>query len=154
LLVERESLLAHVDGDVPVMELEHHLGGQGLTLAVSPLPSPHVTIGDWLAAGAPGARSFWVDPADHLVAGFQAETAKGVQLAVRPAPRRSVGPDFFALGFGTQGSMVRFLRVSLRVHERAPMRALYDGMPQRADAPISADERALLESLAEAIKGR
>lgn len=145
--IERESLLVHVDGDTSVAELERQLGLQGLTLAVSPLPEPNVSVTAWLAQGAPGSRSFWEDPADHLVAGFSAETPAGVALQMRAAPRRSVGPDFFALGFGTGESGIRFLRVALRIHVKESLGALPSASSPPRDLPVTATEAALFRSI-------
>jgi len=152
--IDRESLLVHVDGDTAVADIERQLGLQGLTLAVSPLPEPNVSVTAWLAQGAPGSRSFWQDPADHLVAGFHAETPAGVALQMRAAPRRSVGPDFFALGFGTGESGVRFLRVALRIHAKDSLAALPSASSAEPDPPVTATEAALFRSIEGALKSR
>ena len=36
-----------------------------------------LTVADWLARGAPGAPTAFLDPADHLVAGLTARLADG-----------------------------------------------------------------------------
>ena len=152
--IERESLLVHVDGDTSVAELERQLDLQGLTLAVCPLPEANVSVNAWLAQGAPGARSFWDDPADHLVAGFRAETPAGIALQMRAAPRRSVGPDFCALGFGTGESGVRFLRVALRIHTKDSLGMLPSATALQPDPPLTATEAALFRSIEGALKAR
>jgi FAD/FMN-containing dehydrogenase len=131
--------------------LEGWLRESGLTLAAD-LPVASVTVGDWLAAGAPGHRDRWLDPADQLVAGLSATLKDGRTIVVRPMPRRSVGPDLVALFFGAQHRFGRIDEAWLRVHrtsERLP-----EGPPfvYPRDPPLSDDERALADGVAAAMK--
>src|SRR5262249_40944929 len=75
-------------------------------------------------AGARGAPDPWLDPVDHAVAGFSAALPSGAALDVRPAPRRAVGPDLFALFFGTKGRVGSITSAHLRVHSHSRARPL------------------------------
>ena len=113
--VDTASQLVHARGDATLVEVERALAAAGLTLGIDPAaagapPLGETTVAAWIAAGAPGAPDAWLDPVDHLVAGFTARLASGADLAVRPAPRRAVGPDLFALfhGAGERAGVITF----------------------------------------------
>jgi alkyldihydroxyacetonephosphate synthase len=149
--VDRESLLAHVRGDDTLAAVERELEAQGLTLGVGEDAPMGATFAEWIASGAPGAPLPWHDPADHLVAGFAAKLADGRVLDVRPAPRRSVGPDLFALVFGRGGRALPLVSAHVRVHVRgarrpvAPMQWKGDPPPSDAEAALwAAVERELV----------
>ena len=59
----------------------------GLSLGLDELPDADVAT--WLGRGAPGAPDAWLDPADHLVAGYAVELPQGGGLHIRPCPRRA-----------------------------------------------------------------
>ena len=149
ITLDRESLLADVPASLPVSHLEAWLAERGLTLGITDAPpSP---IGEWIASGAPGSRDPWLDPADHLLAGYTSHFRDGGHVVVRPAPRRSVGPDLFGLILGGEARFATLSRVSIRVHtmgtvlpETAPFK------PDR-DPPMSDGEAALLERIADAL---
>ncbi len=147
IAIDRESLLAHASGEVGVSELERALGAEGLTLDLSPAPG-ELTVAEWIGAGGPGARSPWLDPADHVLAGFEARLPSGELLAVRPAPRRAVGPDLLALFWGLGGRFGQVVSAHLRVHRA--------GVPRARTAPFAPPDRPLDDSevaLLEAIAG-
>jgi alkyldihydroxyacetonephosphate synthase len=100
--LDRESQLVHVHGEAKLAEVERALGSAGLTLGLGgdAPPLDATTVAAWIAGGARGSPDPWLDPVDHLVAGFGARFASGADLEVRPAPRRAVGPDLFALFLG------------------------------------------------------
>ena len=148
--VDRESLLAHVRGDDTLAAVERALAAEGLTLGVADDAPMGSTFAAWIAQGAPGAPLPWHDPADHLVAGFAAKLPDGRILEVRPAPRRSVGPDLFALVFGRGERGLPLVSAHVRVHLRgarrpvAPMHWRGDPAPSEAEAALwAAVEREL-----------
>jgi alkyldihydroxyacetonephosphate synthase len=115
IALDRVSLLADVAADVTVSDLEAHLAREGLTLGLGALPD--VSLGAFLARGAAEAAPPWDDPADHLVAGFTARNVgTGEHLVVRAAPRRSTGPDLFALVAGMNERYFVLERATVRVH--------------------------------------
>ncbi len=140
--IDRVSLLASVDGATELGALERVLGEAGLTLRAGDAGGA-ASVGDWLAAGAPGARDRWLDPADQIVAGLEATLSGGRRLRLRPAPRRSVGPDLTALLLGARGRYGRIDRAWLRVHRvegarptSAPFEHARDPAPNAGEAAI------------------
>jgi len=149
--LDRESLLVSAPGDAHVHELERFLEGEGLTLDLSPMPD--ATIADWLGRGANGSRSPWLDPADHLLAGFEATLKDGRRLEVRPAPRRAVGPDMLSLFFGTENRFGTFTRAWLRVHPKLVTRPA-TGPFDAKDAALERGEHALWDALEKELSSR
>jgi len=109
--LDHESLLVHARGSERLADLEIALAKDSLTLDVDPIPD--TTVAAWLESGAEGARSAWLDPADHLVAGITTS-----EFRMRPAPRRAVGPDLLSLVLGMGGRFVHIESVWLRVHRK------------------------------------
>jgi alkyldihydroxyacetonephosphate synthase len=145
--LDRESLLVSVAGHVLLRELERTLNESGLTLDAAP-PSPDLTVGRWLARGAPGSRDPLLDPVDQRFAGMDATLAHGPRLSIRPAPRRSVGPDLTALLIGTEEKIGRIDRAWLRVHRTGVTRPVSPPVDFDRDPPVSAGEQALLDFIA------
>ncbi|AGP42168.1 FAD-binding oxidoreductase [Sorangium cellulosum] len=131
-VIDRDALLVHAAGEARLGEVERALEQRGLTLALDfGAASRELTLDAWIAAGAPGAPDPWSDPVDHLVAGFTARLASGAELAVRPAPRRAVGPDLFALFLGVGGRVGAVTSVHLRAHGASRPRALPTSLPRQ-----------------------
>ena len=105
------------------------------------------------ADGARGARDAWRDPADHLVAGFVARLADGSELIVRPAPRRSVGPDLFALALGMRGRFMTIVRAWLRVHDLGAAEAETAAFVSPRDPSMTEGEARFVERIASALGG-
>lgn len=149
--LDRESLLLRVPGDARMQDVMRLLETEGLELPLESAP-PDVTVAQWLARGAPGARGRFVDPADQLVAGATLRLKSGELIELRPAPRRSVGPDLFALVFGQDERFATVVHADLRVLypntacESAPFRA--------SDPPLDDGERRLLDAIAAALDER
>lgn len=140
VVIDGASLLAQLEGTLPLAEAEAALAREGLTLGVEPLPAG-ATVGAWLAEGAPGAPSPWLDPVDHLIAGLEATMKDGSRLVLKPAPRRAVGPDLIALLFGTRGRFGSFDKVWLRVHRKTSPRAEPHAFEAPELAPTEAEQR-------------
>lgn len=154
--VDAVSLLVDTAASATLDQVEASASALGLTLAVEGLDQrgSH-PVGDWIGGGAHGAFDPWADPADHLVAGFEADLPDGRHLVVRPSPRRSVGPDLFALFLGTGHRYGRLTRLWLRVHRKdtspAFVRSARAGTfaPEGpGDGPLSDGERQILDALA------
>jgi alkyldihydroxyacetonephosphate synthase len=143
--LDETSLLVDVSGDVRVADVEAALAARGLTLGLTGT-TYEGTIAEWLANGAPGARSAWLDPVDHLIAGFTARLGDGRVLDVRPAPRRAVGPDQLALFFGTGGRFGVVASAWLRVHRVGAPRPVTPFVHE--EPSVGTDERALWDALA------
>lgn len=149
--IDPTSLLVGVPASRTLDALETALAARGFTLGVAldrAGPSD-ITIGDWLAKGAPGAASVFADPADHLVAGLEATLPDGKRLEVRPGPRRAVGPDLTALAIGTHRRLASVEHAWLRIHRRdarRPAMPLPEGVD--LDPPVSAEEARLIDAIA------
>jgi alkyldihydroxyacetonephosphate synthase len=150
-VLDRVSLLVSAPGDARIADLEHFLEGEGLTLDLSPLPD--ATVAAWLGHGAKGSRSPWLDPVDHLVAGFEATLKDGRRLEVRPAPRRAVGPDMLSLFFGTEDRFGSFTRAWLRVHRKDVVRPTTAPFEAK-DPPLERGEHALWDALEKELSSR
>jgi len=121
--LDRASQLVHARGDATLAQVEQVLAAAGLTLGLDAAPG-EMTVAAWIAAGARGAPDPWLDPVDHLVAGFTARLASGADLEIRPAPRRAVGPDLFALFLGAEERAGVITSAHLRAHGRLAARVL------------------------------
>ena len=150
ITLDRDSLLVHADADQTLGELERALEHEGLSLDIE--LAPETTASEWIASGAPGARNAWLDPADHLLAGFSARIrATGDTFAVHPAPRRAVGPDLASLLSGMRDRWLALESVWLRVHRKdapRPRTAPFEG----DDPALDPSEAALFEAIDEALR--
>ncbi len=143
--IDRGSQLVRVAATATLDEVERALAREGLTLALGPgAPPGHTTVDAWIAAGARGAPDPWADPVDHLVAGFTARFASGAELEVRPAPRRAVGPDLFALFLGAEGRAGALTSATLRAHGPSRARPLPTALDR--DPPLDAREAAWIDA--------
>jgi alkyldihydroxyacetonephosphate synthase len=145
--IDEASLLACVDGGTELAALERRLAASGLTLDArfAEAGGAGVTVDEWLARGAPGARDRWLDPVDQLVAGLDATLVDGRSLRIRPAPRRAVGPDLSALFVGAGGRFGHVDTAWLRVHARGVARPVSPSFRHDRDPPLSSDEASLLD---------
>jgi alkyldihydroxyacetonephosphate synthase len=150
--IDRQSLLVRVEGGEELGALEGRLNQEGLTLAVA-VPAPSLRVAEWLERGAPGSRDRWLDPVDHLVAGLDATLPDGRQISIRPAPRRSVGPDLFALFVGANGRFGRIDRAWLRVHGRGISLPTSPAFEYERDPALADEERALLDDIDDSLTG-
>ena len=148
--LDRASMLVHAPGGARLGDVQARLAAEGLALC-SALPAEQ-TVAEWVAAGLPGAPDAWLDPVDHVVAGFTARLASGAPIAVRPSPRRAVGPDLFALfhGAGDRAGVVTsaWLRVARasgadRASLPRPLATSLDRDPPADDAETAWIDRAL-----------
>ena len=147
--LDRASMLVHAPGAASIGDVARALSADGLTLrrAGAALPMEK-TIASWIAEGLPGAPDPWLDPVDHLVAGFTAQLASGAPIAVRPAPRRAAGPDLFALFSGMQRKVGEITSAWLRVERDGggatgrPLETSLDRDPPLSDAEITWIDRA------------
>lgn len=153
IVLDPESLLVDVDAKVTLGELERALDDRGCTLgAPAAAEHPELAIGAWLAEGAPGSFDPWSDPPDHLLAGLTMDLPGGDALDVRAAPRRAVGPDLIALGFGTRGRFGRIVRASLRVHRKGTTRPRTAAFHLERNPPVSDGEERLFTAIARELR--
>lgn len=156
IAIDTASLLVGVPASKKLDALETALAARGFTLGVAldRAGPQEITVGDWLAKGAPGAASVFADPADHLVAGLEATLPNGQRLEVRPGPRRAVGPDLTALAVGTHRRLASIEHAWLRIHRRdarRPAMPLPEGVD--LDPPVSAAEARWIDAIAKELGG-
>jgi alkyldihydroxyacetonephosphate synthase len=152
--LDRASLLVELDAGAILGVCEAALQAEALTLGLEAIDAKlaaSVTVGAWLAQGAPGARDPWCDPADHLVAGLTATLKEGQTLTIRPAPRRAVGPDLIALVVGMNERYARVEWAWLRVHRRDAARPESHPFVAERSPPVSEDEARLLDAIRDAL---
>jgi alkyldihydroxyacetonephosphate synthase len=142
------SLLVHVNASVSFASVEAALRLEGLTLDAGDYGG---TVGEWLAEGAPGARSAWLDPADHVVAGFSARASGRPPFALCPAPRRAVGPDLLSLVLGMRGRLLTLESVWLRVQRTGAPRPTCEAF-QDDNEELTDDERSLYALIEDALR--
>jgi len=150
ITLDRASMLVQAPGSAKLAHVAEAVAREGLALGAGRSDFPREkTVSEWIAAGLPGAPDPWLDPVDHTVAGFTARLASGASFAVRPGPRRAVGPDLFALFQGMRGKAGEITSAWLRVHraEASGGAAIGRGLPRPLDTSI---ERNPLANEAEA----
>jgi alkyldihydroxyacetonephosphate synthase len=155
--IDPVSLLVEVTAWKTLDALETELAARGFTLGVAleqagpanaTTGAPgSITVGDWLAKGAPGAASLFADPADHLVAGLLATLPDGQRLEVRPGPRRAVGPDLTALLIGAHRRLGTVDRAWLRIHRRDARRPALPLPGRDLDPPVTVAEARLIDAI-------
>ena len=143
--IDRESLLVGVPGAATLASIEKAIAGHELTIGV---PVTDETVADWLARGAPGAKCSFADPADHLVAGLTGTLDGGRRVEVRPAPRRSVGPDLVALFVGANERFGTIEHVWLRVSPKGARDVTSPVGDLDLDPPLSDEEARLVDAIA------
>jgi alkyldihydroxyacetonephosphate synthase len=141
------SLLVQVAGTSTLAEVDERLGVRGLSLGLSDaaVDKDTTSVDSWIGKGSPGAPDPWLDPVDHLVAGYTAELPSGAVLDIRPCPRRAVGPDLYSLFHGTEGRAGRVHAVHLRArgHTAEPLETPLDREPAMDTAEEAWVERVL-----------
>jgi alkyldihydroxyacetonephosphate synthase len=145
------SLLIEADGFESIADVEAFLAAKGLTLGLvidAKIAAMNVT--SWIAGGSPGARSPFVDPADHVLAGLTGFLGSR-EIDIRPGPRRAVGPDLVALFAGTGDRLGRVTRAWLRVHRREAVRPQMDLPRIDLDPPVTNSESRLVDAIRAAI---
>ncbi len=147
--IDHESLLVRVDANISLGELEAALQAHHLTLGLVTIDESS-RVGEWIAAGAQGVRAAWLDPADHLVAGYVA-TFGGKRVEIRPAPRRATGPDLFSLVFGQQDRIARLQQAWLRVH-RADAKVPRTAPFRHEDPAWTEDEERLTQAIQQQVE--
>ncbi|MBX3183292.1 MAG: FAD-binding oxidoreductase [Polyangiaceae bacterium] len=150
--VSQEDCLITARGEARLAEVEAEVARRGLTLGLAPDTDLSISVADWLARGAPGARDAYSDPVEQRLAGFVARLPSGEQLGVRPTPRRAVGPDLSALLLGMDGQCLELEQATLTAHPRGQRsRDLPFAGPR--DPAVSTEERALVEHVARTVRG-
>jgi alkyldihydroxyacetonephosphate synthase len=151
--LDEASLLATFSGELALDRAEALLESHGLTLGLTSRPEPSLDVARWIAQGLPGAADPWSDPVAQPIAGLTARLHRGGTLVIRPAPRRAVGPDLFALfaGAGERIGVVQTATLCVRRRGAPTARALPFAIER--NPPLSQGERTAWERLVSELKG-
>jgi FAD/FMN-containing dehydrogenase len=141
VILHHDDHLVEVEATQSLSAVEAYCVSKGFSLRLE--TTPDMPIGAWIAEGAPGSRSVFLDPADHLIAGLHGVLKNGKSLRIPPCPRRAAGPDMVAL---FQGQWARFgtvERVWLRVHAKDAARPLF-GFARDTNPKLTSMEEVML----------
>lgn len=147
-VLDWRSQTIHVAGNHRLRDVDEAAKVAELSLGLTGDVDRDTSVEAWLAAGAAGAPDAWLDPVDHLVAGYAAELPRGGGLAIRPCPRRAVGPDLWSLFQGTEGRAGRIHSAHLRVRGPAPTPL---ATPLDRDPPLDPTEATWIERAVSAV---
>jgi len=153
IAVDDHSLLAHAPANVRLSAIEEEARKVSATLRLD-AAMLNVTLGAWIEAGCPGAVDPFIDPVDHALAGLDARIPDGRILRVRPAPRRAVGPDLFALFVGTRGRFGQPLAAHVRLHRDGARTATTGPVTFERDPSPTEGEKRLCDAIETALTAR
>lgn len=145
--IDEDSLTVTALGTTTLGALEARLAARGLTLGLSAGFDPALDIARFVAQGLPGTADPWSDPVRQPLAGLVAEIHGGGRLVVRPAPRRSVGPDLCALFVGAAERIGVVEQATLTVERVGVSRARTLPFEIDRDPALDRDERSAWERL-------
>jgi alkyldihydroxyacetonephosphate synthase len=136
--LDRVSALAELPGNLALADAESFLASQGHSLGIElGAIGPRMNVSEWIGLGMPGTPDRFADPVTTTLAGFSARLRDGRRIAVRPSPRRAVGPDLSALFVGMRGAF--------GVIERASVLALPAGAPRALPLEFSGEREPELD---------
>jgi alkyldihydroxyacetonephosphate synthase len=124
--VDRESLLLRVQAGMRARELEHRLGGEGLTLGHFPQSFEYVSLGGCAATRSAGQASTGYGRFEELVRGVRLIAPAG-EIALPAFPASAAGPDLRQLIVGSEGALGVISSLDLQVH-RAPSEQACEGV--------------------------
>eukprot|EP01095_Lingulamoeba_sp_RSL-Kostka_P002218 TRINITY_DN13097_c0_g1_i1.p1 TRINITY_DN13097_c0_g1~~TRINITY_DN13097_c0_g1_i1.p1 ORF type:complete len:634 (+),score=276.85 TRINITY_DN13097_c0_g1_i1:60-1961(+) len=101
--VDRESLLACVEGGMIGKELEARLGMMGLCFGHEPDSHEFSTLGGWVATRASGMKKNTFGNIEDLVIHIKMATSIGTVEKNCAVPRISTGPDIHEMMLGSEG---------------------------------------------------
>ena len=95
---------------------EQELQARGYSMGNFPQSIALSTVGGWVATRASGQHSTRYGSMEDMLIGFEAVLASGEIVRLRPAPRRSTGPDLCGLLLGSEGTLAVLTTLDLRIH--------------------------------------
>ena len=110
--IDEKSLTVRAQADMSLAELRAQLAAAGFVIDAG----GEGTVGEWIAAGAPGARG--------SVAVLECTLPGGKQLTTPDSPRSAAGPDFKQLFIGAGNTLGEITAAKLRVHRAPEQRAV------------------------------
>jgi alkyldihydroxyacetonephosphate synthase len=95
---------------------ERELRERGYSMGNFPQSIALSTVGGWVATRASGQFSTRYGSMEDMLVGFEAVLASGEIVRLRPAARRSTGPDLCGLVLGSEGTLAVLTELDLRIH--------------------------------------
>jgi alkyldihydroxyacetonephosphate synthase len=153
-VLDAESDLVELPGALAVGAAEAWLGERGRTLALDPEAFrvwSRESVDAWIAAGLPGIRDAYADPAGTRLSGCIVRLSNGERIGLRAAPRRAVGPDVTRLFVGAEhafGSVESAMLGAPRSDAGRPEVFSYAG---EREPPVDSEERLAWDALEAAL---
>lgn len=109
------SKVVTVQCGIILEHLERYLNARGHTLGHFPSSIYCCTVGGNLATRSAGQMSSKYGKIEDMVIGLEVVMPTGSVVRVRPAPRRSTGPDLIQLFVGSEGTFGIITEATLRI---------------------------------------
>lgn len=124
-----------VQAGLKVRQLENYLREKGFTLGFVPRSKRSLSIGEYVSMATPYEGSPLYGNIIQNCLGLSAILPDGSNFCVRPAPRRSVGPDLMSYFIGGQGRYGIITAVCLRIF---PLPVVREALAYGLDDPVVA----------------
>lgn len=121
--LDRVSLTVTVEAGTLLQHLEDSLEREGFTLGHFPQSMRSAAVGGTVAHNGIGTFSTKYGKFDDMVLGMQVVLPDGEILEIKPAPKRSTGPNLNELFLGSEGTLGVVTRVTLKIHHAPESRA-------------------------------
>ena len=123
-LVELDEIngLATVQAGMNGARFEEMLNARGWTSGHYPQSLAMSTVGGWVACRGAGQASSRYGKIEDMVVGLRMVLPDGEVLAVKPLPRRAVGPGLRDLFVGAEGTLGVVTEVTLRIWRQPEVR--------------------------------
>jgi alkyldihydroxyacetonephosphate synthase len=116
LAVNEMALTVTVQAGMRGDAFEYALDQRGYSMGNFPQSIDSSTVGGWVATRASGQFSTLYGSIEDMLIGFEAVLASGEVVRLRPAARRSAGPDLCALFLGSEGTLGVLTELTARIH--------------------------------------
>lgn len=150
------SACCSLPGGLRLSEAEAWLRERGHTLGLAAAnwnEDQKLSVDQWIGLGMPGSPDRYADPSGARLSGFTASLTSGVRIALRPAPRRAVGPDLSALFTGTGGAFGRVESATLAAPRIGAGQAVALPWSGERNPPLDPSESAALERARAELEG-
>ena len=122
--LNQTSLTTTVQAGMRGDAFEAALERRGCSMGHFPQSIAVSSVGGWVATRASGQFSTRYGNIEDMLIGFEAVLASGEVVRLKPAPRRSTGPDLCGLFLGSEGTLGVLTELTFRIHPRPEHRHL------------------------------
>jgi len=123
LWVDRESLMACVEGGIVGAELDSRLDSMGLCMGHEPDSREFSTLGGWVATRASGMKKNIYGNIEDIVVHIKMATPTGTIEKNCRVPRMSAGPDIHQIMLGSEGILGVITEVTVKLQPLPDTRA-------------------------------